>query len=273
MTCMTSSFYAAGLPASPYPINPGLETLKRSETPISPSRRRLPPTPGGSQSSPIMMPEPAPYYPPGAIPPASYSSLSYPMHTSSSGGTPNLSHRTTASSTRSDNSSRHRQPYSNGRSPSDGERTPISSNEYPSHASNASYFTGNYSSNNNTTGDDVYRPPGALSPSVPPHASTSYSTQSPPFNPYANEELHDPNGYQHQEPYQSYQVPSYSSHAFNSPLPPPPFLPVASQHTANEHHFDSSPKYLDKRQLSLPIDASLCMFSQSRLRSSINACY
>ena len=260
MNYTASSLCTAGLPASPYPAPSTLDTV------VSPSRRRLPPTPGGpsSQITSMMMPEPVPYYPPGAIPPASYTSLSY---SSSSSGPPSLSHRTTASSTTTDNSSHLHIQYSNGpRSTENGEKTPISSNEYPSHASNASYFnemsTGNYLSNINTT-DDIYRPPGALPPSAPSaHSSTSYSNQSPLFNPYTNEKPQVANGYQLQEPHhnQSPQTASFSSQPFNPPaLPPPPFPPPRQHPTPSyEHHLDSSAQYAD---VSPPVDAPPCMFS------------
>ena len=188
------------------------------------------------------MPEPVPYYPPGTHSPASYSSQSYSLHTSSSSGAPSLSHRTTASSTTSDHSS-HLPRYSNGLRPtSDGEKTPISSNEYLPHPSSSSYFdgvsSGNYLSNINETGN-VYRPPGAFPPNVP-----SYSGQSPSFNPYPDEELQVANGYRHQEshPNQPHQIASYGPQPFKPPPPPP--LPVASQHTASssKHHFDSYAK-------------------------------
>jgi len=260
---IASSLRTAGLPASPYPAPSLLNTLVQPvDSPISPSRRRLPPTPGGisSPSSPMTMPKPMPYYPLGAITSTSYSSLSSSFHTPASSGPPSLSHRTTASSTMSDNSSRHRMRYSNGpRSTSDGEKTPISSNEYLSQSS------GSYSSNI-TKVEDIYRPPGALPPSAPSaHSSTSYSSQSQLFNPYANERLQDANGYQHHEPHhnQSHRVASYSSQLFKPPPPPPlPPLPppVAIQHTtpSNDHLHSSAKNYADARQASPPIDTSLC---------------
>lgn len=185
------------------------------------------------------------HYPPGAIPPASYSSLSHSLHTSSSSGPPSLSHRTTASSIMSDDSSRLPPQYSNGPRPtSDREKTPVSSHEY----SNASYLDGNY-----TTGDDIYRPPGALPPDVPStHSSTSYSTQ--PFNSYAYEQLQDINGYQHQEPRHS------QSHQYSSQSPKPPPLPPKPT-AFNDYHPDLSGKYADARQASPPIDTSLCTSS------------
>ncbi|KAF8809527.1 hypothetical protein BYT27DRAFT_7187842 [Phlegmacium glaucopus] len=260
-----------GLPASPYPTHPVVDTLARPvDSPVSPSRRRLPPTPGGSISSAspinsIMMPEPMPYYLPGAIAPTSYNSLSS-FHTSSSSGPPSLSHRTTASSTMSENSSRHRTQYSNEpRSTSDGEKTPISSTEY---------LSGSNFSNINKTGDDVYRPPGALPPNIPSaHSSTSYSSQSQLFNPYSNEGLQDTNGYQYQEPHhnQSHQLASYSSQLFNPPPPPPPLPPpVATQHTApSDEHRLSAKKFADPGLASQPIDTSLYdRFSDPKFQSS-----
>ena len=267
MSYIISSFRIAGLPATPYPAPSLLDTqVKSVDSTTSPSRRRLPPTPGGSLSSSsplssVTMPEPMPYYPPGAIPPTSQSSYSF--QTSSSSSPPSLTHRTTASSTMSDSSSRHHMQYS--RSTTDGEKTPISSNEYPSHTSNTSYFSeissGNYSSNTNTTADDRYRPPGALPPKVPSaHSSTSYSSQSL-FDPYGNERIHDANGNQYFEPYhnQSHQIAPYNSQSFKPPPPPP----TAAQHIAssNGHHIDSSARYADSRQASPPIDTSLCMSS------------
>jgi RHO1 GDP-GTP exchange protein 1/2 len=231
MKCFGSSFLAAGL------LKTTLSTLaKPADTPMSPSRRRLPPTPSvSSPMSSVVMPEPVPYYPPGA-PHASYSSLSHSMHTSSSSGPPSLSHRTTASSTMSSkNGSRFQ--YSNGpRSTSDGEKTPISSNEYLPQVSNASY-SGGYLSNINETGDDVYRPPKAF----PPTANTSYPNQSHLFNPYS-EEVQDTNGYEEPEHNQLHRVASY-----NGFQPPPPPPPVTSQHTASssEHYLDSSSEYAE----------------------------
>ena len=210
------------------------------------------------------MPEPMPYYPPGAIPPTAHSS--YTFYTPSSSGPPSLTHRTTASSTMSSNSSRHHMQYSNGfRSTADGEKTPISSNEYPSHASNTSNFTerssGNYLSN--TTEDDEYRPSGAFPPSTSSaHSSTSYSSQSL-FNPYASERLQDANGYQHQEPLHDHlhRVASYSSQPFKPAPPLPPLPPPKHTTSSNEHHIDSSAKYVDARQASPSVDTSLCMSS------------
>lgn len=182
------------------------------------------------------MPEPMPYYPPGAIPPSSYSSPSYSLHTPSSNGLPSLSHRTTASSTMSKNSGRLQQ-YSDGFRPtSDGEKIPISSSEYLPQGSNPSYFNGmtpgNYLSDINEREDDVYRPPGASS-----------------FNPYP-EEIQDTNGYRHEEPRhnQLRQVASYNSFQYKPPPPPPP-PHGASQHTASssEHYLDSNYAEADHR--------------------------
>jgi hypothetical protein len=237
MKCFGSSFRAAGL------LKTTLSALAKNAdlpmSPMSPSRRRLPPTPGGS--SPMgstMMPEPVPYYPPG-ISPSSYSSLSHSLHKSSSTGPPSLSHRTTTSSTMSKNSSRLQYSNERLRPTSDGERTPISSNEYLPQVSNTSYFDGmssGYLSNINETGGDVYRPPNAL----PPTANTSYSNQSPLFNPYP-----DTNGYEEPQHNQLRQVASYNSfQQFQQPPPPPP---IASQHTSSssEHYLDSSSEYAE----------------------------
>ena len=181
-----------------------------------------------------MMPEPMPYYPPGAISPVTYNSLSHSLHTSSSSIAPSLSHRTTASS---DNSIR-RLPHSNGHRSTSDENP---SNEYLPHASSASYLdgtsSGNYLPNINETGDkDVYRPSGALPPNAP-----SYSSQSPLFDSYPNEKL-DANGYRHQESHhnQPHHVTSYGSQPFKP-------SPITSQHSASssEHHFDLSPKYAE----------------------------
>ena len=134
----------------------------------------------------------------------------------------------------SKNSSRFQ--YSNGpRSTSDGEKTPISSNEYLPQVSNASY-SGGYLSNINETGDDVYRPPKAL-----PTANSSYENRSH-FNPYS-EEVQDTDGYEEPQHNQLHHVASYNG--FQPPPPPPP--PVTSQHTASssEHYLDSSSEYAE----------------------------
>jgi hypothetical protein len=95
--------------------------------------------------------------------------------------------------------------------------------------------SGIYLSNINETGDDIYRPPDALPPSVST-TTTSYSNQSPSFNSYPDE-IQD--GYRHEEPQhnQLHQVASYSSFQYQ---PPPP--PVAS---SSEHYLDSSSKYAE----------------------------
>ena len=188
-----------------------------------------------------MISEPVPYYRPGAIPPASYTSLSYSLQTSSSSDPPTLSHRTTASSSKNGS----RLQYSNGLRPTlDGERTPISSNEYLPQVSNTSYFDGispgNYLSNINETRDDVYQPPNALPPTLNP----TYSSQSPLFNSYS-EEIQDTNGYEKPPDNQLHQVASYNS--FQQFIPPPPPPPVASEHTvsSSEHYVDSSSDYAE----------------------------
>lgn len=221
-----------------------------------------------------MMPEPAIYYPPGAIPPASYSSLPYSLQKTSSSDPPSLSHRTTASSTMSKNSSRLR--YSNELgSTSDGEMTPISSKEYLPQVPNASYADGISSgsylslSKIKEKGDEVYRPPNAL----PPIPNTSYSNQSPMSDPYSNqssmsnsysnqssmansysknsslsntytEELQDTNGYEEPHHNQLHQVASRNGFHYKSPTPPPH---VASHYTPspNEHYLDSSSEYVE----------------------------
>lgn len=83
-----------------------------------------------------MIPEPMPYYPPGAIPPVSYHSVSY--HRSSSSVAPSFSHRMTASSITGDDSSRLTQNLDGLRPTSSGVKTPISSCEYLRHPSTTS---------------------------------------------------------------------------------------------------------------------------------------
>ena len=135
--------------------------------------------------------------------------------------------------------------YSNGVGPtSDGEKTPISSNEYLPQVSNTSYFdgmsSGSYLSKINETGDDVYRPPNAL----PPTPNTPYSNQSPLFNPYT-EEIQDTNGYEEPQHNQLHQVASYNNFQQFKPPPPPP--PIVSRHVASssDHYRDSSSDYAE----------------------------
>ena len=204
------------------------------------------------------MPEPAPYYPPGAIPPASYSSLSYSLQSSSSSGPPSLTNRTTASSTISKNSSPLQ--HSNGPSPSsDGEKTPISSYEYLPQVSNASYLDGMSSasylslSKINEERDDLYRPPNAL----PPTSNTSPSNISPMSNPYSNksplsdpytEEIQGTNGYEGSRHNQLHQVASYNS--FQSTPTPPPHVPSQHALSSSEHYLDPPSEYVKaNRQL------------------------
>ena len=204
------------------------------------------------------MPEPAPYYPPGAIPPASYSSLSYSLQSSSSSGPPSLTNRTTASSTISKNSSPLQ--HSNGPSPSsDGEKTPISSYEYLPQVSNASYLDGMSSasylslSKINEERDDLYRPPNAL----PPTSNTSPSNISPMSNPYSNksplsdpytEEIQGTNGYEGSQHNQLHQVASYNS--FQSTPTPPPHVPSQHALSSSEHYLDPPSEYVKaNRQL------------------------
>ena len=190
------------------------------------------------------MPEPAPYYPPGAIPPASYSSPSYSFQSTSSSGSTSLSNRTTASSTLSKNSS----PLQY----SDGEKTPISSYEHLPQVSNA-YLDGtssaSYSSLSkiNEERDDLYRPSNAL----PPTSNTSPSNQSPMSNPYSNksplsdpysEEIQGTNGYEGSQRNQLHQVASYNSFQ-STPIPPP----RVTQHalSSSELYLDSSSEYVE----------------------------
>jgi hypothetical protein len=193
-----------------------------------------------------MMPEPAPYYPPGVIPPTSYTSSSYSLQS----GPSSLSHKTTVSSTMSKNSSPLQ--YSNGSPSSDGEKTPISSYEYLPQVSSASHFDGMSSasylslSKFNEKRDDLYRPQNTLPP-------TPTSNQSPLSNPYSNksplsdsyaEELNGTNGYGDPQHNQLRQVASYNNFQTKTQTPPPP-PHVASQHTPslNEHYRNLSSEY------------------------------
>ncbi|KAF8159396.1 CNH domain-containing protein [Crassisporium funariophilum] len=270
----------AGPGHSPYPT---VDTQNTNiEAPKSPTRRRLPPTPGGSSSSvasPLIsfsMPEPEPYHPPGTARPTLYNSTSYASFASSSNGPSDLVRRTTTSSGTSNDSGLqfpHAPEYSGGsRSSNDGggERTPVSSNDYRSHASTTSYSSstsyGSYTNNTSVAGDGIYRPPGALPPSAPSGyqdkpSDSAHSHQAPAFDAYDTGKKNGTNGYYQQSQHSHLaQVGQYDSYSFKAPPPPPPPPPKTQPPPpapSSNPYLDSSPQYANQAIVLSPISASL----------------
>ncbi|KAJ3514155.1 hypothetical protein NLJ89_g2537 [Agrocybe chaxingu] len=198
---------------APSPYTPPVDTSSPaapSPTATSPTRRRLPPTPvsvSSSATSPFAMPEPDPYYPPGASRPHHlYNSSSYSSFGSS--GLVDQGRRATGSSSASSTGRRLPQAPGHDNGPTDdGERTPISAIDQQPHPhyhgsnpsfSSSSSFT-SYTTNTSNTTDGYYRPPGALAPAVPPKPTIyrDYASDPAPYDAYGQDDRGVRNDYAH----------------------------------------------------------------------------
>ncbi|KAF8202439.1 CNH domain-containing protein [Pholiota molesta] len=242
----------SGRSTSPYPVNrvetQNIAAPASPSSTKSPSRRRLPPTPGGSISSASAMPtvtsypmpEPDPYYPQGASRPHMYNSNisgSYKSFASSSSGAADLSttngRRTTGGSDSLNNgrSLPHSSVYSSDTSFwEDGNKTPVSdSQSYPSGSSYGNRDSQRTSATS-ASGDAYYaRPSGAMPPALPPKpaayaniSKTSQYTSSSSFEAYEQEDQALANPYEY--PSSRKTLPSRPNQyiSIKTPTPPPP---------------------------------------------------
>ena len=227
---------------SPQAYRPPVETDNIPVTPNkpSPTRRRLPPTPGTSSSPFAMMamPEPHPFQPPDMPVAKPYpSTLSFESVRRKTEDSPN-SH-----------GGRRLPPepgYTNGSNTwSDGNKTSVSSMDYQSQvsiASNTSYTSSNSLGSNrkNVSGEAHVRPLGAAPPVLPPKPTTypeDVKDTWNPFQPSYNAYEYAPeaaNGYGSSK--------TASSNPYDTDIPPPPPPPKLAS-SSNLPYPDSSSQY------------------------------
>ena len=179
-------FHGLLVSREPSPYRPPVETNNIPVTPNkpSPTRRRLPPTPGTSSSpfATMAMPEPHPFQPPDVPVAKPYpSTLSFESVRRKTEDSPN-SH-----------GGRRLPPepgYTNGSNTwSDGNKTSVSSMDYQSQvsiASNTSYTSSNSLGSNrkNVSGEAHVRPLGAAPPVLPPKPTTYPEDVKDTWNPF-----------------------------------------------------------------------------------------
>ncbi|KAF8956940.1 CNH domain-containing protein [Flammula alnicola] len=264
---------------SQYPVNRvDTQNVSPVSSTKSPTRRRLPPTPGASSSSATSptasfpMPEPEPYYAPGPSRPHLYNnSNSYTSFasSSSSNGPSDLGRRMTGGSDHSANSGRilpQAPGYSNGSLSfsDDGERTPVS--DYNSFPSNSSYAASHTTNATSLPGDGYYRPPGASPPALPPKpsayaalsADTQYSYPSSSFNAYDQVNRDISNGYQYRSSHQTLPSRPNQYIAVKAPTPPPlpPPPPAHPAGNVNDQYTDYSPQQGNTPYTTSPVTLS-----------------
>lgn len=243
---------------SPYRVNTqNLATVPSPASGKSPTRRRLPPTPGGSSSSPVTpsvvsyaMPEPEVYYPPGASRPHMYN-----------GNTSNSFASFASSSTRSSDpasGSSRRSADTNGRQPPGGS-TSSSNTSYWDDAlrTPVSDSQAHYPSSRN----DVYqRPSGAQPPALPPKPS-AYTNM--PQNPYL---LASAASTYDQEGPDAYDYASESNPYISTSTPTPPLPPLPG---VNDERYASYPS--PNTYTTSPEASSSCKFLCSINGQTINS--
>lgn len=238
----------------PSPYRPPVETNNIAITPNkpSPTRRRLPPTPGTSSSpfATMAMPEPHPFQPPD-MPVAK----AYPSHPSA------ISFESVQRKTEDSPNSHggRRLPpepgYANGSNTwSDGNKTSISSMDYQSQvsvASNTSYTSSNsLGSRKNVSGDAHVRPPGASPPVLPPVLPPKPITYPEDVKDMRNPFQSSYNAYEYGLEAANGYSPSktVSSNPYDMDIPPPPPPKLAS--SLNLPYPDPSSQYANVIQTS-----------------------
>ena len=221
---------------SPYRVNTqNLATAPSPASSKSPTRRRLPPTPGGSSSSPVTpavvsyaMPEPEVYYPPGASRPHMYNGNTTNSFASFASSSTRSSDPASGSSRRSADTDIGRQPHGGSISSNstsywdDTLRTPVSDSQV------------HYSSSRN---DVFQRPSGAQPPALPPKPS-AYTNMSQNLYPSTSA----PSVY-NQEDSDAYNYASESSPYILTATPTPPLPPLPGVDDERYSPYPSSNTY------------------------------